>query len=115
MHLEKIELCCPFESTPKTFAKQWIKNNGVNNGETLLLKVTKTQPTNRAHSRHITRTYFYLFNEGKCILSNVPGMDRLFEQDTFEYMIFRAKFKILRPKRLQRILEVQQQLMEICM
>lgn len=105
MELTKVELDCPARFTPKQYAKQWIKNNG--NGETLLLKVNNAQNIARNHINAINREYYYLFKDGKLILGHLPGMDRLFTENTFEHMIFRAKFKKFRPKRLQKILEVR--------
>lgn len=109
--MRKVELECPPTLKPQQFAKKWVNEHC--NKETLLVKVNNRQNIARTHTNTITREYYYLFRDGKLLLGHVPGMDRLFTDDTFEHMIFRAKFKKLRPKRLQRILEVKQQV-EVC-
>lgn len=105
MEISKIELDCPPAAQPKRLATRWIKDYGETG--TYLIKMHKEQPTNGAHSHYCLRAYYYLFKDGECLLSHLPGMDRLFTENTFEHMIFRAKFKKFRPKRLQKILEVR--------
>lgn len=109
--MQRQELDCPPTLKPQQCAKKWVKEHC--NKETLLVKVNNRQNIARNHTNTITRAYYYLFRDGKLLLGHVPGMDRLFTEDTFEHMIFLAQFKKVRPKRLQRILAVKQQL-EVC-
>ncbi len=106
--MQRVELECPPRLKPKQCATQWIVENG--NGEPTLVKVNNKQNIARNHVNIISREYFYLFKDSKLLLGHVPGMDRLYTDNSFESMIFLSQFKKQRPKRLQKILEAKEQL-----